>query len=307
MVWNNPKHSADKEALLLGDFKHLKFQYESGKEGTPHYQGQFTLKCQKTLSALKTWFYDTFKAKPHFEKTMSIEGSCKYVGKEDGRLDGPWEIGKQPKQGNRCDLHSIRTLFKSGSTIREVWDSQEHFTTFTRNYRSLKEFHSMVGNAVRSEQTQCYVYWGSTGCGKSEAAKAETEAWGGGTYWLGLESGLNGKVWWDGYNGEHNIVIDEFHCQMSLTDLKKLIDSTPYRVPTKGGTVQLLAKRVWILSNTGPDVWYFKHCAKFSEDRAALNRRLHYVEQFKTRFQGEQTYDDYVQFRKDFVASQQSP
>lgn len=323
-TWNNPKHPEDKDKLLSLETKYIKFQYEVGEEKkTPHYQGQIVFKDGKTFTAVLKFFKYYCKTNIGYTApTKKILKSINYVGKEEGRLDGPWEQGKPPKedQGKRNDILEIRKLIKEGKSIRQIWDTCEHFGTWTRNHRALAKFHAMVGvPEERKEQTICYVYWGKTRCGKSEAAKIESKAWGGSVYWLTLEGGMNGKVWWDDYNGEENVVIDEFNCQIRISDLKRIIDSTPLRIPRKGDSCMFLAKRVWILSQHNPEDWYDKVCAKYCLEREALNSRLHYVEEFKEKFHGlhcdkckdvrrfkcPECFEMYTGWRTDFVEEQQ--
>lgn len=186
----------------------------------------------------------------------------------------------------------------------EVWSS--HFGQCVRYYRGFEKYHGIVNkDKVRTWQTVCYVYYGSSGCGKTEAAKEESRVFGGGTYWLTLEKGIGGKVWWDGYAGEENVIIDEFGCQIPFNEFKRLIDSSPMRVPVKGGFVQFLAKRVWICSNHHIDMFYGRVCTP-GPMRDSLLRRLHYVECFDTRFQGQPDYESFVFTRSEFVLSQRA-
>lgn len=298
-TWNNPEHTEDKERLLKDEkFSYLKFQYEIGKEGTKHYQGVFYLKYQSTCSAL-TKRYPTCG---YFAPVKDIKGAVNYCGKEETRLDGPWQAGTLPNQGRRSDLLDCKTIIDEGGDIEDLF--QEQFCNAVRYGRGLKEYYRIKHkNDKRTWQTTCYVYYGDSGMGKTEAAKIETEEWGGRVFWLTLEGGMGGKVWWDGYDGEENVVIDEFNCQIRLSDFKRLIDSTPLRVPVKGDSVPFLAKRVWVMTNTMLDAWYYKS-APPGPERNALNRRLHYKEYFGTKFLGMENYDMFVQSRISFVDAQ---
>lgn len=62
----------------------------------------------------------------------------------------------------------------------------------------------------------------------------------------------NGNVWFDGYDGEEDIVINEFKGWLPVSLMCRLVDAAPLSLPTKGGHVKCLVKRVWIDSNFDP-------------------------------------------------------
>lgn len=187
----------------------------------------------------------------------------------------------------------------------DIWSN--HFSQAVRYYRSFERYKRLVvdKDLCRTWQTVCYVYYGNSGCGKTEAAKEESRVFGGGTYWLTLEKGIGGKVWWDGYDGESNIIIDEFGCQIPFNEFKRLIDSSPMHVPVKGGFVPFLGRRVWICSNHHVDLFYGRCCPP-GPMRDSLLRRLHYVEYFDARFQGQPDYESFLFSRSQFVESQRA-
>jgi len=297
-TWNNPKHPEDKDKLLKSKLhSYIKFQYEKGKEGTLHYQGVFYLKCTQACRSLLA----TYDRCGYFAPVISIEGATNYCGKTESRIDGPWTAGSLPAQGRRSDLIECKNIVDNGGGMDELFELQ--FANAVRYGRGLKEYVAIKrrGN-VRKWQTVCYVYTGDAGTGKTQAAIAESTTWGGGTYWLTVEH-TGGKLWWDGYEGQENVIVDEFNCGIPLTDFKRLIDCTPLSIPIKGGMTQFLAKRIWFLSNKVLDVWYYK-AAPPGPDRNAFNRRIHYHERFDTLFQGAPGYQEYMETRIWFVQLQ---
>lgn len=302
-TWNHPEHPSDKEWLCSLPFRYLRFQYEEGKQGTPHYQGVLCTKSQTTLSALKR-----SSCIPHLEACLNINAAKAYCGKPEGRLDGPWTVGEGPAHGGkrkRSDLVKLKEILDAGGSINDCY--QAHFTSAIRNYRGLYDYKKVSQSCSRSWQTVLYVYTGDAGAGKTQAAIEEARVWGGGTYFLNLEGGMSNKVWWDGYDGQENVIIDEFRCQMMLQDFNKLVDSSPYQVPVKGGMVSMLAKRVWILSNWGTENWYLKAAPRDQPVlRASFQRRLHYVEVFVGKFQGQLDFETYLFLRSQFVVAQRA-
>lgn len=84
----------------------------------------------------------------------------------------------------------------------------------------------------------------------------------------------SGKAWFDGYNGQETVVLEEFYGWLSITTLLSLINTTPYRIPVKGGSRSFVARRVFITSNTPPSKWYNQTGSIDSAVMAALSARL---------------------------------
>jgi len=291
LTWNNPQDPEDRSNILEAKWiGYARFQYEKGKSGTPHYQGVIYSTNLVSCNVIRGYLPGC----GYFAPVKSIDMAIEYCGKSEGRISGPWTVGKLPTQGRRSDLVECKAIIDGGGRMEELFELQ--FGNAVRYGRGLQQYVNLVDKKnPRTWQTTCYVYGGDAGMGKSEAAKEEALSFGGKIFWLALESGMHGKVWWDGYDGEPNVVIDEFEQQIRLNDLKRIIDSTPFKVPVKGAMVEFKARRVWILSNSLPDTWYRMIAPEGSAQRDALDRRLHYVEKFLKpekgglgRFQGQE-------------------
>ena len=117
----------------------------------------------------------------------------------------------------------------------------------------------MYAAKQRDWHTHTTVYYGPPGTGKTRRAKYEAEAKYGADNVFWLPPPENGRLWWDGYNGEPAVIIDEYYGSfMPQTLLQRVCDRYPLRVPTKGSTVPLLAKEIWMTSNFEPVSWYKK-------------------------------------------------
>lgn len=307
LTWNNPEHPEDKQVLLGASWiQYVKFQYEKGISGTKHYQGVFYSKKKITCS----WILKKLPRCGYLAPVKDTKGAVSYCGKAESRLDGPWEHGTMPSQGRRSDLLECKEIIDAGGRMESLFE--QSFSNAVRYGRGLKSYIDLVDKkSPRTWQTNCYIYFGDAGMGKTEAAKEETLEWGGKTFWMTLEAGMGGKVWWDGYDGEENIVIDEFEQQIRLSDFKRIIDSSPFKVPVKGGYVEFKAKRVWFISNLTPDTWYLKAAPGGTVQRNALQRRMHYCESFLSvadgghgKFQGQPDYASFLDSRRSFVEAQ---
>jgi len=79
----------------------------------------------------------------------------------------------------------------------------------------------------------------------------------------------NAGCWWDGYEGQHTVIIDEFYSWLRYDFFLRLTDRYPLQVETKGGVVQFVSHRIVFTSNTPPTAWY-----PSIQDRGAFDRRI---------------------------------
>jgi hypothetical protein len=169
-----------------------------------------------------------------------------YCTKEDTRVAGPWEKGEMPEPGKRTDIEAVKEAIDKGATNEELWDGWT--TAMVKYWKSFREY-KRVKAIRRTWDTETTVIWGSTGKGKTTwVEKHHPDA-----YWFSAQSG---DAWFDGYEGEKTLVIDEFYGNLPFQMMLRLSDHSPLQVPVKGGFVNFSATRIYILSNTSPDMWY---------------------------------------------------
>jgi hypothetical protein len=105
-----------------------------------------------------------------------------------------------------------------------------------------------------------YIF-GATGTGKSHYVDKEA---GPAAYWKD-----GGSKWFHGYEGEENVVIDEYRSGFPYGVFLQLLDKYPIKVEVKGGMPEFVAKKVWITSNLAPYELYPN-----VTDKSHLYRRL---------------------------------
>jgi len=248
----NPEGAVDEPIKWYDECERMKFlayQAEICPEtGQFHYQGYLRLKSKSRLSWLKNNVHQT----AHFEPRYGTHEQARdYANKEESRVEGfkPVCIGEEPQGGQRTDLEDLKADLDAGMSLKDVSDN--HFHQYLRFGRMIKEYQVLHRQNARSWQTQTVVYWGEPGVGKSRRALEE-----GGldAYWLPRSEGT---PWWDGYDGQETVVIDEFMVGMIRRDIMcRLCDRFPFLVPVKGGMVPFVAKNIIITSNYPPSDWY---------------------------------------------------
>lgn len=248
---------------LPDNIAYVKGQEETGTEsGYHHIQVLVVFKTGVRLSAVRRVFPG------HWESSRSTAANA-YVWKEDTRVpDTQFEVGALPiRRNEKKDWDAIRRQAQEGNLQAIPPD------IYIRCYNSLRRISSDHAKCAPMERT-CYVYWGRTGTGKSRRAWDEA----------GMEAYAKDPQtkWWDGYQGEQHVVIDEFRGSISISHILRWLDRYPVRVECKGSSMPFVSSKIWITSNLDPRNWYPDIDA---QTRDALIRRLN-IEHYAYFFNG---------------------
>jgi len=230
------------------------WQLERGENGTPHFQGYVIFATRKRL----TWIKEHCDATAHWEPRKGTHQQAKaYCMKDESRVDGPWEHGDEPHkaQGKRNDLLALKRKLDEGVGEAAIAADSEMFAVWAKYWKVIGRYRMLKSMNERRWHTFCQVYWGPPGVGKSSRALEEA---GPGAYWLPRPSGVGQTIWWDGYEGQEVVVIDEFYGWIMRDMMQRLCDRYPLLVQTKGGTTPFLAKKIIITSNEHPIAWWPK-------------------------------------------------
>lgn len=243
---------------------------EKGESGTPHLQIHAEFKSEKSLNVLKK-----VHTKVHWEmRKGSIDQASDYC-KKDGDFI---EIGTRGNQGKRNDIENVREMVKNGCTMREICDNATSYQSI-RTAELMRKYYAKG----RTWKPKVYWYYGESGSGKTMAAMNESNEY---DRWVSMDS----LKWWDGYDGQSDIVIDDFRgSDCRLKTLLRILDRYEYRIENKGGSTQLLAKNIWITCPYRPEDVYRTE----GEDMKQLIRRIDVIKEFNVMiFDDELDWDD---------------
>jgi len=259
---NNPVEE-DVPPNVWPDVEYAVWQHERGENGTEHLQGYVVFVGKKRLK----WIKENCCARSHWEPRNGTHEQAKaYCTKEESRIagegHGPWTYGSDAsvptKKGERTDLKRVFDLMSAGTSANDIMLNPDLFPVWARYYRAFEKF-SMAKEPKRSWITFTKVYWGVSGCGKSRRAHYEASLKEDGTvgepYYV-LRKPQGKAVYWDGYNGEKHIVIDEFYGWIPRNQMLVICDRYPTIVDYKGGARNFLATKIWITSNEPPEQWW---------------------------------------------------
>lgn len=221
--------STDIEQVKNLPYKYLIFGYEVGENNTPHLQGYCSLKSLSRFTTLKKLL-----PRAHFEKAMgNWESNFRYCSK-DGKFE---EFGERPRPGARTDLDHCRDL-----ALHEGMRAVTAECTM-QQIRVAEKFLE-YNEPARDWAPEVIWLWGESGAGKSRLARELTTD----PYTKNV-----GTKWWNGYDRHEHVIIDDFRDSWwDLTYLLGLLDRYEFRVETKGGMRQFLAKKIVLTSVTPP-------------------------------------------------------
>lgn len=229
------------------DIKYCVFQKEKcPKTGKIHFQGYVELtkpmRRKATQEALGI-------EGAHLEKRRGTREEARdYCMKEETRVDGPWEIGEFGKgQGARNDLSKLKEVALSRPigevVLGEHVKNFQHlrFAEGLQKYR--KGYHGVK---------LVFWYYGGTGTGKSK--RADDEAGRDATIDYARISYHNG--FWNGYNGEERVVIDDIRSNVPLNELLRLTDRYSETINVKGTCLPWMAREIYITCDRAPSELY---------------------------------------------------
>lgn len=236
---------------LPAGISYVVYQKEQGEQQTPHYQGYIVFANPVSMGVVKNTLGSPAA---HVERAKGNDDQNKeYCTKPDGRLEGPWEFGQCPHQGQRTDLQGLCKMVTEGKPDHEI--AQTHpveYAKYAKNIRNLRE--GLLAPA-RRDAVQVHTLVGPTDCGK--------------TYWcfehypdlyrVNLPEMHGQKLWWDGYTGQKTILLDDFYGEIPLPQMLHILDPYPLRIEIKGGTTAAAWTTVLITSNDPPQNWYSAH------------------------------------------------
>lgn len=204
----------------------------------PHIQGYIEFNSPTTWDELKTLGMGNIA--PRISTSEKASAYCK----KDGKFV---EFGQNSQQGKRSDLENACDLIKCGASMRKI--AEENPVVFVKFHRGLRELKSIL-TPLRNEDIppRIVCLWGPTACGKSRLARIITTnpfVW-----------GPSQEKWFDGYEGEQHVIMDEFRGQLTLGSINTITDRYNTRVQCKGGMFPFVASLIVFTSPKHPKLWY---------------------------------------------------
>lgn len=226
------------------------YQLEIGDSGTPHYQGVIVFDKPIRFTTCK----NRLPEGAHIEPARNWMASLRYCQKEETRVAGtsPHFYGTlspdQPKP-KKVALEEVAQLLQTTS-VNEI--ALNYPGIYIRNAKGLRDYKGILESAKRVntgfQKPNIIVLTGPSGCGKTRSA-----------YEMDFRAFRlidHKNFWFDGYEGQKTIILDEFRCNIPFGDLLIFLDGHGQRQQIKGGYVNLTHDNIIITSNILPYDWY---------------------------------------------------
>lgn len=254
----------DVQSLLQGCTYGI-YGYETGRNNqTPHLQGY--LYCSNKIS------FSTVKEKLPTAHIEEAHGNAKQNRKYCSKEGSFHEFGVLPMQGFRNDITEFRDFILEGATEEDcIMAYPEMIAKYDRFFQKCRNIF-LKKKANKLEQPEITVLIGEPGVGKTHTVYATHEP----EEICKMEcgDGSTGSIWWDNYDGEKVILVDDFHCNFKLDYMLRLLDKYPMKLNKKGSHTWRCATHIYITSNIHPNEWYPNCDAKH---RKAVMRRLNTI------------------------------
>lgn len=259
--------NTDKSFQLDTNIKYIIWQREiSPDTKRAHLQGyvEFTRSCR--LHQAKSWLGDETI---HLERRNGPRlAAIRYCKKEDTRDpsegSGPFELISDTgvSQGSRTDLSAVFSSIEEGSTLLQILE--RYPSAFIRYHKGIQQAIAVYKKSLipKWRDIKVFCYYGDTGTGKTRKVIEQS-----GEDWFKLDQNSDSKVWWDGYNGQKNIIIDDFYGWIKYGHLLNVLDGHPLRLAVKGSFAFAAYTTVYITSNKHPEDWYKQGLSEALERR----------------------------------------
>lgn len=253
---------------------------EVGKTGTPHLQFYFQMRTSYSGQSIKNqvskrlWLGIANSPKKSKEYCMK-DGDFIEVGKftdtAKAKAAGS-KKGGATGSGARATQQIWFDLDKDVNAGMTEFEIKKKYPNLYYRYTRGIEKGIQITNAVkpRTEKTCVHVIIGPAGVGKTTKAQqlAGQDAY--------FQMSVNG-MWWDGYDGQSAVVLDDFHGNMRFDYWKRITDKFPMQVEYKGGMRKFTSNMIVITSNLPPTQWW-KEEVLGTHGLSAMYRRINVLE-----------------------------
>jgi len=220
--------------------------------GRHHLQGFVYFKNARKFQSVKTMFgaynphLEQMRGKPQeaWDYCQKPDSACPHCVGQEG-----FTYGVCPRQGPGKAYARLIEHLDKGATMTEMCNDNELIPVLTRSIRSIERIAAFRAGAHERGRPTGFWVWGPTGTCKSfDTRRFVTD--------VAYTYTVNQHGWFDGYDGQVCVLIDEFDQDTPLNLLLKLFDRSAMRMPIKGGFVAITATCFVVSSNLAPGAYY---------------------------------------------------
>lgn len=239
------------------EIRYCIYSEECGESGTNHFQGYIELFRKKSI----TWFNENVPVLQGARLAICIapKEAIEYCKKKDDPtfISGPYEYGNPQHPGTRTDISECKRRIDEGANLKQI--SNEHFDIFLRYHTALKHWYELNVPDIEPTKPNVIVFYGPPGTGKSEKARQ--------LFPKAYVRPSDSRFWLQ-YNGQRDIILDDFAGQFEISDFLRLTDCYGYVVRQMFGSHPTSFQNVILTTNILPWMWYSSYPYK------AISRRI---------------------------------
>lgn len=222
-----------------------------------HIQGYIELHSSRRPNTIKELLNDN---SAHIEyRKGSRDEARNYCMKLETRAhqnEIPYEYGKWISgQGFRSDFDNMFEMIKDRKSDYELMNEcPGSFIRYSRGLRDCRFVLNQHEACSNFRKLEVHIIYGHAGVGKTRYIydKFGYDK----VFKLEQDGGDNSNVWFDGYNGEKILMLDDFYGWIKYGFMLNVLDGYPLRLAIKGGHTWANWDKVYITSNKRPDGWY---------------------------------------------------
>ncbi|APA62647.1 putative replication protein [uncultured virus] len=256
-----------KAQVLIGEFSYVVYGLEVGAQGTKHLQGYLEVPKRCRLTALKK----ILGANYHFEarrgtQKQAIDYACKegnFYEYGQKNVDVRVVTPKSKENLIQNQLKRVHDKIQQGVSLSSIYEEEPLISARFPKY--INTVASLRKPPIRSSLV-VELHHGPTGSGKTYNAFQRFPD----LFSLPVKSGKT--LWFNGYDNEPVVLMDDFTGAFALDQLLRLTDQYPIQVETKGGMVWFNPTLIIITSNFKEADWYTY--TNRPEHFLALQRRI---------------------------------
>lgn len=240
---------------------------------TPHLQGYIELNKAQRLSAYKKILTNIAHIEP---RRGTQQQAIDYAHKTETRREGTqyYEQGEIKQQGERNDLKHIGRMIQQNTSLTEI--AQLHPDMYIKYSKGFKEL-QRVSHKPRDFKSIVTILYGDSNTGKTQYVQQFAKDNNLQVYTYTNTHKANTSIFFDGYENQDILLLDEFSGYLPQSFYKQLLDKYAFELPIKGGSKQFTSKYIFIISNKSPQLWY-PNATK--QDTIAIWRRYDSIKQY---------------------------
>lgn len=229
------KERALEEFKKLGPLKEWIIAEEDHKDGTPHLHAYLVL--EKKLNTTNANYFDLGEYHGNYQTVKNKYAVMKYCNKE-GRTLSSIDISEKIKAKDGHKAYIGQQLIDGMDVTDVVIANPELLFEYKKLKENVTQFRLDTTKQADELRVNFWIY-GAPGIGKSQWAKRN---------FPGAYKKASNK-WWDGYTGEHHVIMEDVDTNVLGHYLKIWGDNYAISGEVKGGTIPLKYKQMVVTSN----------------------------------------------------------